>query len=251
MGLLATLLAFGVNAGAQAAKPAKIKNVVLVHGGFVDGSGWEGVYSALKKDGYNVTIVQNPTISLADDVAVTKRAIAAQDGPVILVGHSYGGVVITEAGNDPKVAGLVYIAAFAPDSGESVSALIKNPPPGAPVPPIMPPQDGFLFLDRAKFAQAFAADVPPAQAAFMADSQVPWGLEALNGAVTQPSWKSKPSWYLISTEDKMIPPDAQRGMAKRISATSVEVKGSHSVYVSQPKAVANLIEQASAGAAKK
>src|SRR5215472_4582008 len=136
-----------------------VKNVVLVHGGFVDGSGWQGVYDTLKKDGYAVSIVQNPTISLADDVAVTKRTLAAQDGPVILVGHSYGGAVITEAGNDPKVSGLVYIAAFAPDKGESVSGLIKNPPPGAPVPPILPPQDGYLFLDRSKFREAFAADV--------------------------------------------------------------------------------------------
>ena len=143
----------------QAAASEGVKNVVLVHGGFVDGSGWQGVYELLKKDGYNVSIVQNPTISLADDVAVTKRTLAAQNGPAILVGHSYGGVVITEAGNDPKVAGLVYIAAFAPDKGESVSALIQNPPPGAPVPPIMPPQDGYLFLDRAKFRESFAADV--------------------------------------------------------------------------------------------
>ena len=176
-------------------KQGRIKNVVLVHGGFVDGSGWQGVYDTLKKDGYTVSIVQNPTISLADDVAVTKRTLAAQDGPAILVGHSYGGVVITEAGNDPKVAGLVYIAAFAPDKGESVSALIKNPPPGAPVPPILPPQDGFLLLDRTKFRASFAADVSADAAAFMADSQVPWGLDALNGAVTEPAWKTKPSWY--------------------------------------------------------
>src|SRR5215208_4529326 len=162
-----------------------VKNVVLVHGGFVDGSGWQGVYEALKKDGYAVSIVQNPTISLADDVAVTKRILAAQHGPVILVGHSYGGVVVTEAGNDPKVAGLVYIAAFAPDSGESVSALIKNPPPGASVPPILPPQDGYLFLDKAKFAAAFAADVAIEEAAFMADSQVPWGVAALSGSITE------------------------------------------------------------------
>ena len=226
-----------------------VKNVVLVHGGFVDGSGWEGVYKALKKDGYTVTIVQNPTISLADDVAVTKRALAAQDGPVILVGHSYGGVVITEAGNDPKVAGLVYIAAFAPDKGESVSALIKDPPPGAPVPPILPPQDGFLFLDKAKFAASFAADVSADAAAFMADSQVPWGVEALGGAISEPAWKTKPSWYLVATEDKMIPPDAQRAMSKRAGSTVVEVKGSHAVYVSQPQAVASLIEKAAKGVA--
>jgi pimeloyl-ACP methyl ester carboxylesterase len=227
-----------------------VKNVVLVHGGFVDGSGWEGVYKALKKDGYSVSIVQNPTISLADDVAVTKRTLAAQDGPVILVGHSYGGVVITEAGNDPKVAGLVYIAAFAPDKGESVSSLIKDPAPGAPVPPILPPQDGYLFLDRAKFLAAFAADVNADAAAFMADSQVPWGVEALGGAVSQPAWKTKPSWYLVSTDDKMIPPDAQRAMSRRAGSTVVEVKGSHAVYVSQPQAVASIIEQAAKGVAR-
>jgi pimeloyl-ACP methyl ester carboxylesterase len=221
-----------------------IKNVVLVHGGFVDGSGWEGVYRILKEDGYNVTVVQNPTISLAGDVAVTKRALAAQDGPAILVGHSYGGVVITEAGNDRNVAGLVYIAAFAPDKGESVSSLIKNPPAGAPVPPILPPQDGFLFLDRAKFHASFAADVTADQAGFMAVSQVPWGVEALGGAVTEPAWKTKPSWYLVTTEDKMIPPDAQRAMSKRAGSKVVEVRGSHSVYVSQPKAVAALIKEA-------
>jgi pimeloyl-ACP methyl ester carboxylesterase len=226
-----------------------VKNAVLVHGGFVDGSGWAGVYNALKRDGYRVTIVQNPTISLADDVAATKRAIAELNGPVILVAHSYGGVVITEAGNDPNVAGLVYIAAFAPDKGESVSALIKNPPPGAPVPPILPPRDGYLFLDRAKFAASFAADVTADVAAFMADSQVPWGVEALDGAVSEPAWKTKPSWYLVATDDKMIPPDAQRAMSRRAGATVVEVKGSHSVYVSQPEAVASLIEKAAVGVA--
>ena len=221
-----------------------MKNIVLVHGGFVDGSGWEGVYSILKKDGYNVSIVQNPTISLKDDVVSTKRILAAQDGPAILVGHSYGGAVITEAGNDPKVAGLVYITAFAPDKGESVSSLIANPPPGAPVPPILPPQDGYLFLERAKFPASFAADVDAEKAAFMADSQVPWGVEALSGKISEPAWKTKPSWYLIVTDDKMIPPDAQRFMSKRAGSTVVEVKGSHAIYVSQPEAVAALIEQA-------
>ena len=227
-----------------------IKNVLLIHGGFVDGSGWQGVYDLLKKDGYNVTIVQNPTITLADDVAVTKRMLATQNGPAILVGHSYGGVVITEAGNDPKVAGLVYIAAFAPDKGESVSALIKNPPPGAPVPPILPPQDGFLFLDRSKFRASFAADVSAEAAAFMADSQVPWGLDALNGAISAPAWKTKPSWYLVSTDDRMIPPDAQRAMSKRAGSTVSEVAGSHSVYISQPKAVAAIIAKAATGVAQ-
>ena len=232
----------------QTNTPAAVRNVVLVHGGFVDGSGWEGVYKALKKDGYMVTIVQNPTISLGDDVAVTKRTLDVQDGPVILVGHSYGGVVITEAGNHPKVAGLVYIAAFAPDKGESVAALIKDPPPGAPVPPILPPQDGYLFLDREKFAASFAADVSAEAAAFMADSQVPWGVEALSGAIAQPAWKTKSSWYLVATEDKMIPPDAQRAMSKRAGSTVLEVKGSHAIYVSQPQAVASLITTAAKGA---
>jgi pimeloyl-ACP methyl ester carboxylesterase len=223
---------------------SEAKNVVLVHGGFVDGSGWEGVYEVLRKDGYKVSIVQNPTTSLADDVAATKRVLGAQEGHAILVGHSYGGVVVTEAGNDPKVAALVYIAAFAPDKGESVASLIKDPPAGAPVPPILPPQDGFLLLDRAKFASAFAADIPADKAAFMADSQVPWGVDALGGAITEPAWKSKPSWYLVATEDKMIPPPAQRFMSTRAGSTVVEVAGSHAVYVSQPKAVATLIEQA-------
>ena len=224
---------------------SEAKTVVLVHGGFVDGSGWEGVYNILRKDGYNVAIVQNPTISLADDVAITRRVIAKQNGPVVLVGHSYGGVVITEAGNDPKVAELVYIAAFAPDEGESVSSLIKDQPTGAPVPPILPPQEGFLFLDRTKFAESFAADADQDKAAFMADSQVPWGVEALSGVVKQPAWKTKPSWYLIATDDKMIPPPAQRFMSERAGSTVVEVAGSHAIYVSQPRAVAAMITQAS------
>ena len=219
-------------------------NIVLVHGGFVDGSGWAGVYRTLKQQGFNVSVVQNPTTSLADDVRATRLILAQQDGPVILVGHSYGGVVITEAGNDPIVAGLVYIAAFAPDTGESVASLIKDPPPGAPVPPILPPQDGFLFLDKAKFAASFAGDVDPELAAFMADGQVPWGVEALQGAVGQPAWKSKPSWYLLTTEDRMIPPAAQRAMSGRAGSTVVEVRASHSVYVSQPQAVVDLIGQA-------
>jgi pimeloyl-ACP methyl ester carboxylesterase len=223
---------------------AALGAIVLVHGGFVDGSGWEDVYRILKKDGYRVSIVQNPTTSLADDVAATKRVIAEQQGPVILVGHSYGGVVITEAGNDPGVAGLVYIAAFAPDRGESVAALIKDPPPGAPVPPILPPQEGFLALDRTKFAASFAADVEPEKAEFMANSQVPWGVVALNGAVTEPAWRNKPSWYLVATDDRMIPPAAQRSMSKRAGSSVVEVKGSHAVYVSQPEAVAELIKKA-------
>jgi len=228
---------------ANAALPA----VVLVHGGFVDGSGWEDVYKILKRDGFNVSIVQNPTLSLVDDVAVTRRVIAGQNMPVILVGHSYGGAVITEAGNDPKVAGLVYIAAFALDKGESVAALIKDPVPGAPVPPILPPQDGYLSLDKAKFAAAFADDVDKQKADFMANSQVPWGLDALNGTITEPAWKNKPSWYLVATDDKMIPPLAQRFMSKRAGSTVVEGAGSHAIYISQPHAVAELIKKAVQG----
>ncbi len=227
-----------------------MKNVVLVHGGFVDGAGWEGVYKILKKRGYNVNVVQNPTISLQEDVKATKRILAAQNGPAILVGHSYGGAVITEAGTHPNVAALVYITAFAPDKGESVGTLIKNPPPGAPVPPIVPPQDGFLFLDKKAFPASFAADVDPEKAAFMADSQVPWGVEATNGAITEPAWRTKPSWYLVVTEDKMIPPDAQRAMAKRAGSKVVEARGSHAIYVSQPQAVAALIEEAATAKAK-
>jgi pimeloyl-ACP methyl ester carboxylesterase len=218
--------------------------IVLVHGGFVDGSGWEGVYQLLRQEGYRVRIVQHPTISLTDDVAATTRMVHAQNGPVMLVGHSYGGVVITEAGHDAQVAGLVYIAAFAPDRGESVATLIKDPPPGAPVPPILPPQDGYLFLDKAKFPAAFAADVEADRAAFMADSQVPWGLGALSGTIREPAWRTKPSWYVVATDDQMIPPPAQRFMATRAGSTVVEVAGSHAIYVSQPQEVAALIKQA-------
>lgn len=219
-------------------------SVVLVHGGFVDGSGWQGVHRLLQQDGYEVIVVQNPTLSLADDVAVTRRAIASANHPVVLVGHSYGGVVITEAGNDPKVASLAYIAAFAPDAGESVEALIANPVPDAPVPPILPPQDGFLALDKAKFADSFAADVDPELAQFMADSQVPWGVEALAGKVTAPAWKAKPAHYLVASSDRMIPPPAQRFMAERAGATVAEVDASHSLYVSQPEAVADVVRRA-------
>ncbi|HET6293009.1 MAG TPA: alpha/beta hydrolase [Kribbella sp.] len=224
-----------------------VRNVVLVHGGFVDGSGWQSVYDLLVADGYRVSIVQNPTLSLEDDVAVTKRILDLQDGPTVLVGHSYGGAVITEAGTHEKVAALGYIAAFAPDKGESVNTLIADPPPGAPVPPILPPQDGFLFLDREKFAGSFAADVPSGLAAFMADAQVPWGVDALAQAVTEPAWRVKPSWYLVATDDRMIPPPAQRAMSERAGAKVVEVAGSHAIYVSQPQAVADLIKQAAAG----
>lgn len=227
----------------------EIRNVVLVHGGFVDASGWAAVYRHLRSQGFKVSVVQNPTTTLAEDVRVVRRALAKLDGPAVLVGHSYGGAVITEAGTDPAVAALVYITAFAPDAGESVASLIADPPPGAPVPPILPPEEGFLLLDPEKFPQSFAADVEPSLAQFMADSQLPWGVDALQGAITQPAWKTKPTWYLIATEDRMIPPPAQRAMAGRAGATISEVAASHSVYVSQPEAVAQVIATA-AGAAR-
>src|SRR3954463_3775818 len=187
-----------------------VRNVVLVHGGFVDGSGWQGVYDLLKADGFNVSVVQNQTLSLESDVETTHNVLDLQDGPAILVGHSYGGVVITEAGSHDRVAGLVDIAPFAPDQGEPANALLADPPPGAPVPPILPPRDGNLYLDRDRFHASFAGDLPAGQAAFMADSQVPWGVTALGGAVTDPAWRVKPSWYLVASDDQMIPPPAQR-----------------------------------------
>jgi pimeloyl-ACP methyl ester carboxylesterase len=223
---------------------SEVRNVVLVHGGFVDGSGWRGVYDALTADGYNVSVVQNQTLSLESDVETTHQVLDGLDGPAILVGHSYGGAVITEAGRHERVAGLVYIAAFAPDAGESVNTLIAGFPTGGPQPPILPPVDGFLFLDRDKFAQSFAADLPADDAAFMADSQVPWGVEALTGAITEPAWRIKPSWYLVASDDHMIPPSAQRTMSERAGATVVEEAGSHSIYVSKPRATAELIGRA-------
>src|SRR5580704_16928036 len=225
---------------------APARNVVLVHGGFVDGSGWQGVYNILTRDGYNVSVVQNPTLSLDGDVAASRQIIDEQPGPVVLVGHSYGGAVITEAGKHDKVAALGYICAFAPDTGESVNTLIANPVPGAPVPPILPPKDGFLFLDRDKFHDSFAGDLPADQAAFMADSQVPWNVDATTQTISEPAWRTKPARYLLTTMDKMIPPAAQRAMSQRAGATVTEVAGSHAAYVSQPDAVANVIEAAAA-----
>jgi len=220
------------------------RSIVLVHGAFADGSGWESVYQMLKNRGFEVGVVQNPTISLAGDVAATRAVIEAQSNSVVLVGHSYGGAVITEAGTHPKVAGLVFVAAFAPDAGESVGSLSANPPPGATLPPILPPQNGFLFLDKAKFPASFAGDVNAEKARFMADSQTPWGLEAVNGRISVPAWRSKPSWYLVTSDDKMIPPDAQRFMSKRAGSSVIEVKGSHAIFLSQPEVVARLIEAA-------
>jgi pimeloyl-ACP methyl ester carboxylesterase len=226
--------------------PAGVRNVVLVHGGFVDGSGWQGVYDLLTRDGYRVAVVQNPTLTLDDDAAATRRIIDRLDGPVVLVGHSYGGAVITEAGLHDQVAALVYVAAFAPDKGESVNSLIGGFPADGPQPPILPPQDGFLFLDREKFHASFAGDLPAGQAAFMADAQVPWGVGAPAGAISEAAWRIKPSWYLVTQDDRMIPPPAQRSMSERTGSTVTEVPGSHAIYVSQPAAVAGLIAQAAA-----
>lgn len=248
--LAATTVALGAAGAAHAAPAGPVKNVVLVHGAFVDGSGWADVYKILTADGYKVTVVQNQTASLADDVAITRRALAAQDGPAILVGHSYGGIVISDAGNDAKVKGLVYVAAFAPEAGESVASLGANPAPGAPVPPILPPQDGFSIIDKAKFHAAFAADVSPQVAAFMADSQTPFGVPAITGSVSEPAWKVKPSWYVVADADKMIPPAVQRAQAARAGAKVTEAHGSHAIFVSQPKAVAAVIEQAAQAVGK-
>jgi len=218
------------------------RNIVLVHGAFVDGSSWRAVYDLLTRDGYHVVAVQNPNLSLCGDAAATRRTIDAQDGSVVLVGHSYGGAVITEAGTHDKVTALVYIAAFVPDKGESVKALGGSP--DTPGSPIIPASGGFLFQDRAKFHTSFGADLPAADAVFMADSQVPWAEDAMTGPVTEPAWRCKPSWYLIATEDRMITPSAQRAMAQRANATTVELAASHAVYMTQPRAVAALIRQA-------
>ncbi|MDT5119061.1 MAG: hypothetical protein QOE30_4800 [Mycobacterium sp.] len=218
------------------------RNIILVHGAFVDGSSWRPVYDLLVADGYHVAVVQNPTSSLSGDAAATRLIIDAQDGPVVLVGHSYGGAVITEAGTHDKVTALVYVAAFAPDKGESVQTLGDGP--DAPGSPIVPAPGGFLFQDRAKFHASFGADLSAADAVFLADSQVPWAVDAMAGLVTEPAWRGKPSWYLIATEDRMIPLSAQRAMAQRASATQVDAAASHAVYMSQPRAVADFIRLA-------
>ena len=221
-----------------------IRNIVLVHGAFADGSGWQGVYDQLTADGYRVAVVQNPTLSLAGDAAATRQVLDGLGGPAVLAGHSYGGAVITQAGSHPHVAALAYISAYAPDEGESLSTLIADAPTDAPAPPILPPQNGLLFLDRDKFAAAFAADLPEKLAAFMADSQVGFGVDALNEVVSEPAWQTKPSWYLVTTQDHMIPPGQQRAMSERAKAAVTETPGSHATYISHPAVVAQLIKQA-------
>jgi pimeloyl-ACP methyl ester carboxylesterase len=230
----------------QAANAASAKNIVIVHGAFADGSGWEGVYRILTNDGYNVTIVQNSTVSLAADVTATQNVLANQHGPVVLVGHSYGGEVITQAGDDPKVKSLVYVAAFVPDAGESLQSLTANPDPSVTAPPILAPKNGFLLLDRTKFHESFAADVDRDKAEFMAASQIPLGVQTFTDQITIVAWKTKPSYYIISSEDRMIPPAAEKMMATRAKSVQFEFKASHAVYVSQPEKVAKVIEKAAA-----
>lgn len=250
--MIATVVTFAVALIASAFQVSSVPaekpvSVVLVHGAFVDGSGWQAVYDILTKDGYEVRIVQNPTTSLEGDVAATNLAIAKAKHPVILVGHSYGGMVITEAGNNPKVRSLAYIAAYAPDAGESVETLAKQPtPPEEPKAPLLPPQDGYLFVDPSKFPAAFAADVDPGTTHFMAAAQVPWGLQAVQTPITKAAWKTKPSHYLVTTKDAMIPPTAQRMMAKRTGASTIEIASSHAVMLSKPLEVANFIKGAAA-----
>jgi pimeloyl-ACP methyl ester carboxylesterase len=238
--------AFFTGAAAQSNTPAGIKNVVLVHGAFADGSGWEAVANILKKDGYTVSVVQHPETSYAEDIKFTKSVIDRQSGPVVLVGHSYGGAVITQAGNDPKVAALVYIAAFAPDTGESCATIEKALPPATTG--IKPTDDGYFYIDPAVFHADFAADVPEAKAAFMAKSQVLISGDSFTSPVTTPAWKSKPSWYMVATADRSINPDQERMMAKRANAKTIEVNSSHVAYISHPKETAKLIEEAAASA---
>jgi pimeloyl-ACP methyl ester carboxylesterase len=244
--LMSALILFLSVGYAHAGTPTSAKNIVIVHGAFADGSGWEGVARILANDGYNVTIVQNPTVSLASDVNATKNALLEQKGPVVLVGHSYGGEVITQAGNDPKVKSLVYVAAFVPDAGESLQSLSARPE-FAPGPPVLPPSNGFLVLDRAKFAEAFAADVARDKARFLAAAQVPLALQTFTDPITTVAWKTKPSYYILTSRDRMIPPAAQKMMATRAKSVQVEIKGaSHAVYLSQPEKVAKVIERAAA-----
>ena len=242
LAIAATFAATSAMAAVPGDKPV---SVVLVHGAFVDGSGWRAVHDHLERDGYEVLVAQNPTVTLGGDVAETRRAIEDAHHPVVLVGHSYGGVVITAAGDSPKVQALVYLAAYAPDRGESAKSLASRPhPPGEAKAPVLPPRGGYVTLDRASMPASFAADAYPARARFMADSQVPWGLAAMNGKVSTPEWRSKPVYYLLSTQDRMIPPPLQHFMADRAKAKVVEQDSSHAVMLSHPDEVVRLLEAA-------
>ncbi|MDQ2819031.1 MAG: alpha/beta hydrolase [Pseudomonadota bacterium] len=242
----AIAVAFAATGAHAAGAPAPVKNVVLVHGFFADGSGWRGVADILTRDGYNVSIVQEPETSLADDVKATERALAAMDGKAILVGHSYGGVVITQAGNNTKVAGLVYVAAFAPDVGESLLTLVKKMPPASDA--IKPTSDDHLLFDPARFHADFAADLPAADAAFMARSQVMPTVQTAGTAVTQAAWRTRPSWAIVSSADRTVNPALERFMAKRAGAQTVEIDGSHATFIVHSAEVAKVIEQAAVSA---
>jgi pimeloyl-ACP methyl ester carboxylesterase len=246
--MLAATLAGGTmdSASAQSASKTGIKNVVLVHGAFADGSGWKAVAEILEKDGYTVSVPQPPETSYAEDVKYARAAVDAMNGPVVLVGHSYGGSIITEAGNDPKVAALVYIAAFALDDGESCASIEQALPQASKA--FKPDSDGNWWIEQAHFAADFAADIPPAVSHFMAISQVPISTDSFTHKVTKPAWKTKPSWYMVATEDRSINPEQERMMAKRAHATTLEVKASHVAYMSHPKEAAKLIEEAAAHA---
>jgi len=235
-----------LSAAVAAARAEPARNIVLVHGAFADGSGWKPVAEILRKDGYTVSIVQEPETSLADDVAATNRILDRQSGPAVLVGHSYGGAVITEAGANAHVAALVYVAAFAPDEGEKLGPLLGSIAPAANS--IAPTADGYLLVDQAKFPADFAADLPAAEAQFMAVSQVPLNASVLGAPITAPAWKTKPSYGIVATQDRMINPDLERSMYKRSGAKVTEIEGSHAIFLSQPRAVANVIEQAAGGA---
>lgn len=224
----------------------KSVSIVLVHGAFVDASGWRKVYEILSRDGYEVLVVQNSAITFDQDVERTRSMIADAAHPVVLVGHSYGGAVITEAGTDEKVLSLVYLAAFVPDAGESVFDLASQEVPGAEKAPLLPPKDGLIRVEQEKFPTVFAAEIDPAEAQFMAAAQRPWGIEAVQGKITSPAWKAKPSFYMLAKEDRMIPAQAQATMAARAGANLVEVRSSHAVMLSQPDEVAALIRTAAA-----
>jgi pimeloyl-ACP methyl ester carboxylesterase len=230
-------------------EPASRTTIVLVHGAFVDGSGWRAVHDRLKRDGYRVIVVQNAIRSLEDDVANTRRAIASAPGSVILVGHSYGGVVISEAGNDPKVVGLVYVAAFVADAGESVQTLTADRVPGGSKPPFLPAGDGYLLFDTSKFPQVFGQDLPSETSSFMAAALKPWAIASMAGKVTAAAWRVKPSWYVVATDDRLVHPSLQRRMAEAAGARIVEVAGSHAIYMTQPETIAKTIVQAARAAA--
>ncbi|HEY0316633.1 MAG TPA: alpha/beta hydrolase [Sphingomonas sp.] len=240
--LLAAAASLAAISGGTAAVAAPVRNVVLVHGAFADGSGWKPVADILRKDGYHVSIVQEPLTSVEDDAAATKRVLDQQDGPAVLVGHSYGGAVITAAGDHPNVSALVYVAAFAPDQGETLGGLVQGTPPASNS--IRPTKDGFLFINQADFDADFAGDLPKAEADFMAISQMPIAGKTFGEPFAAPAWKAKPSYGIVATGDRMINPQLERTMYARAHARITEVKGSHVIFISQPRAVATVIETA-------